>query len=235
MSPAQEKKAMRGVFGAKEGDRTRRAMQIATVEGVLASASDNFAAPYLSLYALALGASNAQIGLVNALPALLTNVLQIPAAILADRLKRRKALTIVGGFGMRFAWLPIALIPLVMPPGAAVMTYILFLVLRSTFAAAAVPAWTSLMADMTPRRMRGAYFSNRNIMCNLAALGATLLSGLVMRLFGDPLGYQVTFGVAAAFGAAAAYTFRAFPDPDKRPAWQDPPPEARGGESKAGR
>lgn len=202
-----------------EGEgRMRRAMQVATVEGVLAAASDNFAAPYLSLYALALGATHAQIGLVNAVPALLTNVLQIPAVVLAERFGRRKTLTIIGGFGLRFAWLPIAFIPLVMPLGwSAVIAFILLLVLRSAFGALAVPAWTSLMADTTPRRMRGAYFSNRNMLCNLAALGGTLASGLILRLFGDPLGYQVTFGVAALFGAAAAYVFRRFPDPDGGP------------------
>src|SRR5690606_40369761 len=77
--------------------RMRRAMRVAIAEGVLASASDNFAGPYLSLYALALGATHAQIGLVNAVPALLTNVLQIPSAVLTDRIGRRKALTVIGG------------------------------------------------------------------------------------------------------------------------------------------
>lgn len=197
------------------GDETRRAMRIATVEGVLASASDNLAGPYLSLYALALGASHAQIGLVNALPALLTNVLQLPAAIVTDRLRRRKLLSIVGGLGMRLSWLPIALIPFVVPPVHAVAVYLLLLTLRSAFNAAAVPAWTSLMADITPRETRGAYFSNRNIMCNLAALGATLLTGLIVHLFRVPLGYQVAFGLAAAFGVAAAYSFRGLPDPDR--------------------
>src|SRR5690606_7599519 len=47
-----------------------------------------------------------------------------------------------------------------------------------------------------------------------AALGATLLAGLILRVFGDPLGYQVTFLAAALCGAAAAYVFRLFPDPD---------------------
>jgi Permeases of the major facilitator superfamily len=195
--------------------RMRRAMRVAIAEGVLASASDNFAGPYLSLYALALGATHAQIGLVNAVPALLTNVLQIPSAVLTDRIGRRKALTVIGGFGLRFTWLPIALIPLVVPQGwSAVLALIVFLVLRSAFGALAVPAWTSLMADMIPRRMRGAYFSNRNILINFAALGATLLSGLILRVFRDPLGYQVTFLAAALCGAAAAYVFRLFPDPD---------------------
>src|SRR5690606_29684246 len=160
------------------GEETRRAMRVANVEGVLALASDNFAGPYVSLYALSLGASNTQIGLVNALPALLTNVLQIPFAILSDRLQRRKAFWVIGGGGMRVSWLPIALIPyFAVSPGAAVLAYIALLALRSVFAAASMPAWTSLMADMTPRSIRGAYFSNRNILINLSAFTATLASG----------------------------------------------------------
>lgn len=197
------------------GPKTRRAMRVANVEGVLASASDNFAGPYVSLYALSLGASNAQIGLVNAVPALVTNLLQMPFAILSDRLARRKAFWVIGGFGLRFAWLPAALIPLfAVTPGTAVAAYIGLLALKSLFAAAATPAWTSLMADMTPRRMRGAYFSNRNILVNFSALAATLASGAVLRLFGAPVGYQATFLIAAAFGAAAAWASGRFPDLD---------------------
>jgi len=197
------------------GEQTRRAMRVATTEGLFAAASDNFAGSYVSLYALSLGANNAQIGMVNALPALLTNVLQIPFAIWSDRINRRKALWVVGGLGLRVAWLPIALIPLLgLSPGAGVALYLALLALRSVFAAAATPAWTSLMADMTPRRMRGAYFSNRNIIVNLSALLATLISGAVLRVFEEPMGYQVTFLIAAAFGAAAAYTTTKFPDLD---------------------
>lgn len=215
MSAERESEAPAPRQQAGLGEETRRAMRVATAEGVLASASDNFAGSYVSLYALSLGANHAQIGLVNALPALLTNVLQIPFAILSDRLNRRKALWVVGCFGFRVAWLPIALIPLVaVSPGAAVMTYLALLALRSAFGAAATPAWTSLMADITPRKMRGAYFSNRAILVNLSALAATLASGAVLRLFGDPLGYQVTFVIAASFGAAAAFVAAKFPDLD---------------------
>lgn len=197
------------------GEETRRAMRVANVEGVLALASDNFAGPYVSLYALSLGASNTQIGLVNALPALLTNVLQIPFAILSDRLQRRKAFWVIGGGGMRVSWLPIALIPyFAVSPGAAVLAYIALLALRSVFAAASMPAWTSLMADMTPRSIRGAYFSNRNILINLSAFTATLASGAVLRYLGEPVGYQAVFLIAAAFGLAAGCATTRFPDFD---------------------
>src|SRR5690606_32783140 len=160
-------------------------------------------------------ATHAQIGLVNAVPALLTNVLQIPSAVLTDRIGRRRAFAVIGGFRLRFASLPCASMPLVVTQSrGASVRLVVFPRLRSACAALAVPAWTSLMADMIPRRMRGAYFSNRNILINFAALGATLLSGLILRVFGDPLGYQVTFLAAALCGAAAAYVFRLFPDPD---------------------
>lgn len=193
----------------------RQGMRVGIIDGIFASTSDNLAGPYLSLYALALGASHTQIGLVTALPALIGTGLQIPAAWMIERLKRRKLLTVIGGMGARIAWLPIALIPLFqLNPASAVSFFILLLTIRSAFGAVSTPAWTSLIADVTPRGLRGSYFAKRNILVTIAALAATFASSTVLRIFAEPVGYQVTFGLACLFGVAASLSFTRFPDLD---------------------
>jgi len=53
-------------------------MRASALEGAFASASDNAGTSYVPLYGHSLGATPAQIGLLVALPNLLTNVLQVP-------------------------------------------------------------------------------------------------------------------------------------------------------------
>src|SRR5690606_19781564 len=119
----------------------RRGMRTGIVEGIYASISDNLAGPFLSLYALALGATHTQIGLVSALPALIGTGLQLPAAWLGERLRRRKLLTIIDGLGTRVLWLPLAFNPVLhLPPTGAATLFLGILALRTAAAAAITPA-----------------------------------------------------------------------------------------------
>jgi hypothetical protein len=63
------------------------------------------------LAALALGASNLQIGILTALP-FMVQPIQIPAVLLVERLKNRKLIGVSAYFVTHALWIPIALIPL---------------------------------------------------------------------------------------------------------------------------
>lgn len=84
---------------------TKQAMKLNTVEGAFAVAADNLAAPYLGLFALALGATPSQIGMLNAFPNFMGNILQIPAALFTERQKDKRILPIIGGIaaGVNFS------------------------------------------------------------------------------------------------------------------------------------
>lgn len=190
-------------------------MRAGVVEGVLATASDNIAGPFLALYALSLGATRTQIGLVTAVPALLGSVLQIPAALLTDRFRRRRLLMMIGTIGLRPTWLLVPLLTLWIPRDEAIVAFLVFLAVRSAIGSAASPAWASVMADVVPKKVRGVYFANRNVLCNLSALVASVGAGYLVRLLGTPLGYQAIFSLAGLVGIAAAYTMGWFPDMDR--------------------
>lgn len=190
-------------------------MRAGVVEGALATASDNIAGPFLALYALSLGATRTQIGLVTAVPALLGSVLQIPAALLTDRFRRRRLLMMIGTIGLRPTWLLVPLLPLWFQGEEAIFAFLAFLAVRSAIGSAAPAAWASVMADIVPRKVRGAYFANRNVLCNLSALVASVGAGYLVRLFGTPRGYHAVFLLAGLVGIAAAYTMAWFPDMDR--------------------
>jgi hypothetical protein len=76
---------------------------------------------FLAAFALALGASNLQIGILTALP-FIGQTFQIPAVLLVERLGRRKVVAVPAYFLAQSLWIPIALIPVFLgvPSGAAV-------------------------------------------------------------------------------------------------------------------
>ncbi|NLJ81218.1 MAG: hypothetical protein GX335_09360, partial [Firmicutes bacterium] len=94
---------------------TKKAMQLNTVEGAFAVAADNLAAPYLGLFALALGATPFQIGMLTAFPNFLGNILQIPAGLAAERIEDKRILPALGGFLSRLTWSALALLPFLLP------------------------------------------------------------------------------------------------------------------------
>lgn len=194
-----------------QGAPSRRALSIANWDGALATASEQAAASYVSLYALALGASKSQIGLLTALPALLGNVLQLPAATLADRVGHRKRICLIGGLGARALWLPIAALSFWLAGQTAFYAFLALLATRAIFASLAAPAWTALMADLTPHRIRGIYFSNRSIACSLAGLVATLGAGWLVGALGPGAGYPAVFATAFVLGVAATAIFARMP------------------------
>ena len=185
---------------------TRKAMKLNTVEGAFAVASDNLAGPYLSLFALALGASPSQIGMLSAFPNFLGNILQIPYGILAERMKDRRLLCIIGGFFARSSWILIAFIPFLFPPEQRVSVVILLASFRIIMANLGGPAWAALQADIIPRSIRGKYYANRNVVLNICALLATFAANRLLGLE-FPGNYQIIFVGAAILGITSTVLF----------------------------
>jgi len=189
----------------------KRAMRISVIDGMLASASENMIGPFLALCALAMGASKSQIGLLAALPAFLSNILQIPSARLTERWGERQKLVVITSGLSRMTIIPIVLTTMLLEGNTAIYIFILMVTLRGFINSIGVPGWTSLMADITPRSSRGSYFGYRNIMCNLAALVGTLVAGWLIERSGFPGGYQLSFAVALVLGLLSTYSFSRIP------------------------
>ncbi|NMB45995.1 MAG: MFS transporter [Firmicutes bacterium] len=202
----------------------QRAMRICVIDGIFASASENMIGPFLALFALALGATKGQVGLLAALPALVSNSMQIPAARLTERLGDRKRLVVITSVISRFFILAIATVPLMLQGDVAIYTFIGLVTLRGLFANLGVPGWTSIMADITPRDSRGSYFASRNMLCNMAALSGTLVAGWLVRTYDFPAGYRISFLLAVGLGLTANYFYSTLPIPPmpRRPATRQP-------------
>ena len=187
-------------------------MRICVIDGMFANASENMIGRFRSICP-SLRATKGQVGLLSALPAFISNSLQIPSARLTERWGDRKQLVVITSIMSRMTILGIATVPLLLEGDAAIYTFIGLVTLRGLFSSIGVPGWTSIMADITLKDSRGRYFAYRNMMCNLAALGGSLIAGWLVKGYDFPLGYQVSFFVALGLGLAASYTYSNMPVP----------------------
>jgi len=189
---------------------TKKAMKLNTVEGAFAVAADNLAAPYLSLFALALGATPSQIGMLTALPNFLGNIFQIPAGLWSERMKDKRTLPIVGGYLSRSTWIVLAFLPFLFPAEYRVSVVIFLAAFRILTANLGVPAWTALQADLVPQSIRGRYYANRNVVINICAFAATIVATILLRV-DYPRNYHLIFTLATISGLTSIVIFTKIP------------------------
>ncbi len=117
---------------------------------------------YLAAYALALGASNLQVGIVSAVP-FATLVIQLPAILLIERFRVRKAIGLPAWLLAQLLMVPVGAVPffLDVPSSLAVLTVIFLLACRGLFAPLWVTSWMSWMHDLVPRSLVGGYYGRR--------------------------------------------------------------------------
>jgi MFS family permease len=187
-------------------------------DGAFALGIDSIVNAYLILYAVALGASSAQIGLLGALSGFGAAVALLPGALLVERIGRRKEITLAGAGAVgRTAILLLALLPFGFQGQAAVYLFITLAVLRDTFGNLSLPAWTSLAADIVPVGQRGRYFASRNIAMTVTGMITAFLAGVIINRNGSPAGYQLAFLLAFGCGAASWFCFSQIRDPAPAP------------------
>jgi hypothetical protein len=124
---------------------------------------------FLAAFALALGASNLQIGILTALP-FMVQPIQIPAVLLVERLKNRKLIGVSAYFVTHALWIPIALIPLFIgvPSAGAVSVLLALTGIRGIANAFFSNTWLSWLRDLMPQEVLGRFFSRRQAAATLA-------------------------------------------------------------------
>lgn len=187
------------------------------INGFFASASDAISLNYLTLFILALGANNAQIGWMTALASLSATIMLLPGAAITDRWGYRKKLVLFasGGIG-RFILLLLAITPFYFGNENAILVAMILKIVADGFGQFSVPAWTSLTADIVPLNIRGRYFSSRNIAMSLSNLVVTFFAGQLITWIGSPAGYQVAMGISFIFGVFSSFSYSRIQEPERR-------------------
>jgi MFS family permease len=215
-----------GDWAATLARRERHNLHAFFYDGLFASASDNIVITYLTFYLIALGASNAQIGILSSISSIVAAIMLLPGAFLVERFGRRKDITVWFGGGIaRIVLLFLAILPLSLDGQAAVMVAIVLTILRDAFGNLAYPAWMAMIGEIVPLAGRGRYFGMRNFVMGIAGMATTLLMGEAITRMGQPVGYQLALGLAFVIGMISTYAFAQIHDPNPRPLPQPPPAE----------
>ena len=167
-----------------ESPLVRRALQLSVWDGVFANLYAHLTGGvFLVGYALALKASEVQIGLLAAFP-LLANISQPFSTYVLERIGRRRPLALLGGSFARLIWLVLIALSLVLTSRRSLLYWSMWVIALSQVGTAVNNlAWMSWMADLVREEMRGRYFGLRNAALGVAALLATLAGGYFLDLW----------------------------------------------------
>ncbi|MEI7851227.1 MAG: MFS transporter, partial [Kiritimatiellales bacterium] len=155
---------------------SRRTQRLSIWEGSLWAVLWGFGETYIAPFAILLNAGNLAMAFVGTGPVLIAAIAQIAGAVLLERVGRRMPIILIGFSVQAAAYLPLFLLPVLLPSGGipvllAAVTVLFF------FSGLAVPSWMSLMGDVVDPADRGRYFSNRTRVVMYTMLAATLLAG----------------------------------------------------------
>jgi MFS family permease len=162
---------------------------------------------FLMGFALHLGMSDLEIGMLAALPFLVT-VFQLPASYLILKNGRRKGIAFGAALLARITWAPILIVALFPSQSFSNMSLLILVLifLSYTFASIGYVAWLSWMSDLVPEEMRGRFFGTRNMLCGASGMIIMVIFGKLMdslhgRSLGAlPIGFILTFVSALMFG-----------------------------------
>lgn len=180
-----------------------KSLDLSVKEGAITSVSTNLSLSYFAPAALALGASNVQMGILHAVINLLPNIAQLKATSLLEKWNRKK-ITLFGVMGKILIVLPLLLIGYLHWIGLPhmVWAFIGLVGLHYVFGAIAHPAWFSWMGSLVPEEKRGSYFSRRNRAIGFLGIVAMVAGALILDgvkkygIGGDVIGFTLLgFGI----------------------------------------
>jgi MFS family permease len=185
----------------------RRSLQASTVDGGLAAVFGNITGGILlSNFLLDLGANSVEIGTIASLP-MLTNLLQPLGALLSNRTNSRHQYGIWMFLPSRLAWLLLLAGIIFVEQHRDISHQLVYLTLALLFfsnllAALGSASWMSWLAALVPPRVRGRYYSVRNIVSNLANLLCLPIASYIVANWqgSEVAGYGFVLGIGIIAG-----------------------------------
>jgi MFS family permease len=165
------------------------------------SVMTGFFNPFMSVFAIALGATNYMVGLLVSLPALAGMIGQALGALLAGGARRQLPIVVVWAALSRAFFLLFALLPFLPAPQAWI--FVLAVGLMNLPGSVAGLAWTALMQKLFPPRRRGEIFGQRNAFISAVTLSATAVGGWVLTVLPFPANYTTLNLASLAFLAVS--------------------------------
>ncbi|WP_312167297.1 MFS transporter [Phenylobacterium sp.] len=204
-----------------------RAAKVLTAEVVFSTTCDTMmTGVLLTAFALHLGATNALIGILAAV-GFWAQLLQGPGVILIERLRRRRAITVVTSLVSAIAPAVLAGLAFAAPGGAAQAGFAVAVALYTGAGAIGGCAWNAWVRDAVSDDERGRFNGRRSSLSSAVAVVAGLLAAWVLDSFpeGDaarPAVFAGLFVLAFLAQLASAWGLSRAPEPPMPPPPKQP-------------
>lgn len=151
---------------------------------------------FLNVYVARLGASNIEMGLLSAGPALISLFIAIP---IGRWLERRPFIrtTYLTSIWFRLGYVIMVLLPWFLPPVTQIGAYVLLVLIMSIPGTALAIGFNATLAATVPAEWRAHVVGRRNALMSLSMTVTALLSGQLLDHIASPLNYQIVFGIGA--------------------------------------
>lgn len=140
-----------------------------------------FTESFMIPYALALGASAFQAGLLSSFRNFILSIVQLKSADATQWFGSRKRLVVWSAWVQALLWIPLALLPFFVG-GWAVPALILFYTVGTASAAFGGPAWGSIVSEYLAPEERGRFFGHRTRLIGGWMIVAGLVAGGLLHL-----------------------------------------------------
>ncbi|MCL4424510.1 MAG: MFS transporter [Firmicutes bacterium] len=187
-----------GLFNYLPPDPVLRAnARNSLIDGMAYAVMVGFFNPFVSVFAMALGATNYMVGLLNSLPAFTTVLAQLLGAYITNRFPSRVRVALWATFLHRITFLLLTCLPFL--PVNRAWVLIFTVILANLPAGVAGLAWTTLMGELFPLEYRGKVFGERNAYVGAVTLLATALGGVVLGKIAFPYNFAWLNGLSFFF------------------------------------
>ena len=194
---------------------TQKALNISIKEGTYSNISANIGGSFITPFALALGSSAFQIGLLTSLSSLARPLSQLFGSELLEK-KSRKKIVLTYVLLEAIVWLPILALSYLFIKGILITSIPYLLIALYTilaiFGGISYPAWFSWMGDIVPEKDRGKYFGIRTKVTGFIALTATIIAAFFLDYFKTNglalLGFSILFALTFTFRFIAFLLFK---------------------------
>lgn len=197
---------------------TERGLKALVWDGIFSQALGVFTGgTLLTGCALELGASPAFIGLLAAIP-FFAQLAHVPAVVLIEKVRRRRAICLVATLVARLMLLPLAAVPFIADRHLALSLLLAAFAVLTPLGAVGGCAWMSWTCDLVPHHRLGDVFGGRQLRSNIAAVAAGLVGGAIVNGWGRGFpgwhagAYAAIFALAVAAAVASTWCLTRMPE-----------------------
>lgn len=190
--------------------KTEKALKNSIKDGAAFAAMDGITSTYSTPFALALGANNAEVGILNSVPNLFITISQVFAGKYIEKIGKKNVSQSLS-FIHKLVWLLIFFIPIYFLK-EGVFLFIILLTLSQVVLSISNTAWSSWMGSLVPEKIRGSYFGKRNTIQAAFSFSTTLLAGWILGLTKSLFGFSLVFFLAFIFGLISYFYLSKIPD-----------------------